>query len=121
VGPITRNPAAYTKIACVKEYWKISIASLLMCADQLGIIDERTTRALWIERSQLGGDREPGYFAPESTKNSANILKYHRQTLEFTACELSDSLPLTSKELRSLLGVIDDEPVARPKAVLRLV
>ncbi len=115
------RPLRIRKLLELKEYWKISIASLLVRADQLGIIDERTARALWMERSQLGGDREPGYFPSEPTKNLANILKYHLQALEFTASELARCLSITSKELRTLLGVTDDEPVARPKAVLRLV
>jgi Zn-dependent peptidase ImmA (M78 family)/DNA-binding XRE family transcriptional regulator len=93
------------KLASLKPYWKVSMASLLKKASDIGTITENQTRNLWIKMSNYRR-REPP--AIDITKEEPSLLEelidYHIKKLKFSDIEMSNFLNLRPQEFSFLYG-----------------
>ena len=93
-------------LARLKLHWKISMGSLLMCADRLGRITPSQKRRLWMEMSSLGyRTKEPNPIPRESPRLFTELIEFHLGELGYTEQELADHLRVTASELRAKSGL----------------
>jgi Zn-dependent peptidase ImmA (M78 family)/transcriptional regulator with XRE-family HTH domain len=108
-----------TQLVALKPVWKISIATLIKRAKDLGFISQYAAKKLWMERANAGGNNEPVSIEREKIQNLPNMLGYFRSSLNFSVTDMKGLLKLNPSELKSLYGVSDE--VAQPRVRLRLV
>jgi len=92
------------KLASLKPYWKVSMASLLMQASDLNKINERQKRYLWMQMGKLGyRRREPEELDIPIEKSSLidEIISLHIDELGYNIQDLSKSLTLFQDEFRA--------------------
>ena len=92
------------KLASLKLYWKVSMASLIMRASNLNKISERQKRYLWMQMGKLGyRRREPEELdiPKESSSLIDEIISLHISELGYNIEELSKSVTLFQDEFRS--------------------
>ena len=82
-----------SKLASLKQYWKVSMQAILMRASGLGTISPRQARRLWMDISQLGfRKQEPYPINPEKAMLYKEIFDFHRRQLGYSPAEMSELL-----------------------------
>jgi Zn-dependent peptidase ImmA (M78 family)/transcriptional regulator with XRE-family HTH domain len=98
VGSVTAG-----KLAELKPYWKVSMASLLKRASDLGVMSERQARYLWMQFGKAGyRTREPEYLdVPVEQPNILQqLVTFHTANLGYSTRNLASLLNLNEDELR---------------------
>lgn len=101
----TLNDLSLQKLASLKLYWKVSMAALLQRASHLGKITERYSRYLWTQMGKAGYRiTEPPELALPMEEPSLldDIVKVHRDELNYTSLDLSQTVGLSDPEFQSL-------------------
>jgi Zn-dependent peptidase ImmA (M78 family) len=96
------------KAAALKMYWKVSMASLIRRAFDLGVINERRYRTLNISLSKAGyKTHEPEETAPEreSTELMENLIAFHMRELSFALEELGTYLHANVDDLLTMYEI----------------
>ena len=84
----------------LKPYWKISVASLLVRAGQMGLLTESQKRYLWTEMSRLGyRTKEPVEIPREEPANFSGLVDHIINNLGYSAEDLADSVSLNIDDL----------------------
>ncbi|QHB72120.1 ImmA/IrrE family metallo-endopeptidase [Stenotrophomonas sp. 364] len=121
IRPYLLDRITIQKLAALKPIWRVSMASLLMRCQSIGLVQPSQAQYLWRQMSAMGYRRaEPDSIAVarEPTKVLKEIVNLHLQELGYTAGELAKSLHMHPEELRLLYGVEDQEkPVRRLRSV----
>lgn len=92
--------------ANMKPYWKVSMASLMMRAHELGFLDENQRRYLWMTMSKLNiRVKEPNPVEIEQPQTLQRILEHFYGELKYGHEDFQKLLHLNLPELQSLLGV----------------
>lgn len=89
------------KLYSLKRYWKVSMASIITLATQLGSIDSNKKKYLWMKLSALGYRKnEPGSNEIEKEELSLlrEIVDFHLTDLGYNEDELSELMLLYKKE-----------------------
>lgn len=90
-------------LANLKPYWKVSMQSLLVQADNLNAINFNQKRYLWSTISKLGYRlKEPNPIPVEKTQNYQNLFKYYQEVLGFEIDEMAKTVVLIPSEFESL-------------------
>lgn len=94
------NKITIEKLADLKGYWYVSMASLLRYANTLGMVTGNQYRYLWMQMSSLGYKKnEPVVIPKESPEIINEILYGYLNDLGYTKNELAKILYLTENEL----------------------
>jgi Zn-dependent peptidase ImmA (M78 family) len=89
------------RLAMLKRHWRVSMASILKRAEDLGIISARKAKSLWIELSKLGyRKREPIDIEQPAPKLIADLIRVHTDQLGYSDEEVASSLSLHLHEFR---------------------
>jgi len=91
-----------SRLAALKQYWKISMQALINRAFHLGVLTENARRYLFMQLSKAGYLRhEPDEIAPppEPPELLPNIIKYHREKLGYSDEDLCRVLALNKSDL----------------------
>jgi Zn-dependent peptidase ImmA (M78 family) len=94
-------------LASLKPEWRVSMGSLLMCANKLGYLDDGRNKYLWKQMSMKGFRlREPPEldFDREIPTVLKSILDIHLGALGYTEDELSALLHIRGGDARELYG-----------------
>ncbi|MEW9534895.1 ImmA/IrrE family metallo-endopeptidase [Agrobacterium radiobacter] len=100
------------RLVQLKQYWRVSVASLLYRAGAANLISENQSSYLWRQLSARGWRKtEPAetQFPHEATRLFDHILSLHRDSLGYTVSDFKKVLHLHEGELRSLYGVRDPD------------
>jgi len=103
IRPYLAGGVAAGKLAELKPYWKVSMASLLKRAADLGAIGERQARYLWMQFGKAGyRTREPEYLDVPVEESSIfqQLVAYHTGNLRFSVRDLASLLHLGEEELK---------------------
>jgi len=122
IRPYLLDKITIQKLASLKPIWRVSMASLLMRCQSIGVLTTTQAQYLWRQMSSMGLRRmEPETIAikREPTRVLAEILDLHLRELGYTTAELAKSLHVHPEELRSLYTVPEDS--AKPARHLRSV
>jgi len=109
------------RLVALKQYWRVSVASLLFRAGAAKLITANQSGYLWRQLSARGWRKtEPQetQFPRESTRLFDQILALHRDELNYSSADFGAMLHITEEEVHALYG-IDPSGAARPK--LRVV
>ena len=93
------------KLASLKRHWRVSMASLIKRATNLGTITDRQARYLWMKMAKLGYTRrEPAELDPpkETPALLSDLITLHTNNLAYTDEQLSSMLGLTADECARL-------------------
>ena len=89
------------KAAALKCYWKVSMASIIRRAYDLGKMNERVYRYFNAEMSRLGYRQcEPAMIPPEEPQMFREILNVHRTAHGRSVAQLSDLLGMREHQFR---------------------
>lgn len=107
------------RLANLKRYWKVSMASLLTRAKELEMITPNRARYLWTQMSKAGyRKREPVELdvTGEVPRLFYEVIEAHQTELGYSVEDLRTLLPLNDDELGDCL----QDPL-RPRPKLRLI
>lgn len=91
------------KLAALKQYWKVSMASLVYKAKSLYKITENQARYLYMQLARLGyKTREPFEPPKEQPKLFYDLVQFHIQNLKYSLSQVSEMLALTEEEAKSV-------------------
>lgn len=103
----------------LKEYWKVSIAMLVMRAKTLGIINDTQVRYQFMMLSKNGFRvNEPAPLRKETTRNIDQIISTMVEDLGFTKENIATALYWPIKEVESLFSLPSQ---VKNQAQLRIV
>ncbi len=94
-----------SKLAGLKQRWKVSMQALVMRAYKLGMISNRKRRFMFMELGKAGYRmREPSELDPpiERPKRLANILDFHEKTLGYTVSDMEKALSVYWSDIHKL-------------------
>ena len=123
IRPYLLDKITIQKLASLKPIWRVSMASLLMRAQSIGVITDTQANYLWRQFSAMGFRRaEPSVIAVprESTRVLAEIFDLHIGELGYSILELAKTLHIFPEELRSLYRV-KSEDENKPRRHLKAV
>lgn len=89
-------PRRLTRIADLiplKQRWKVSVSALVMRAQKLGLITERTSRYLYMQLSQYGR-AEPIPIPAEQPQFIRSLLEYYSTDLEYSDEDLAKTVSI---------------------------
>jgi Zn-dependent peptidase ImmA (M78 family)/DNA-binding XRE family transcriptional regulator len=92
------------RLAVLKQYWKVSMAAILMRARTLDVISESRYRYLWTQMANAGyKTREPAELDVIGEQPSLlnEIIETYLKELGYTTEDLARILPLNDRELWS--------------------
>ncbi len=96
-------PLNVAQLARLKLYWKVSMASILKRAQDLGAITERYARYLWM---QMGPYRSKEPHSEQLPKEEPTLLRgliqFHLSELEYTVDEILLPLALLREEFENI-------------------
>lgn len=95
------------RLVQLKQYWRVSVASLLYRAGAAKLISENQSSYLWRQLSARGWRKtEPAetQFPHETTRLFDHILALHKDTLGYTASDFSKLLQFDEEESTVLYG-----------------
>ena len=98
------------KLTALKKYWRVSMAALLMRAQDLATITPNQARYLWMQMAKAGyRTREPVELdiTGEQPRLLRELVGIHMNNLGYTENDLGRILPLNESELRA--WYLDDE------------
>ncbi len=104
------------KLAALKPVWRVSMASLLVRAKDIGAITENQSRYLWRQMSSMGYRRaEPAEldFEMETPSILREILRFHFEELGYTVSDLARALCTSEDDLRALYPLMHTHPQLR--------
>lgn len=99
------NNISLKKLAALKSYWKVSMASLLVRASTLEKITERQTRYFWMQMGKSGFRvQEPPELEPqkESPTILDEIITVYQKELSYSNRDISEAICLNESEFRGL-------------------
>lgn len=105
-----------TKLAVLKQYWKVSMAAILMRAKTLKLITENRYRYLWSQMSNAGyRTREPAELDVDGEQPSLlqEIIETHINELGYSTSDLGRILALNDRELWSHYLQDQNQPLFR--------
>lgn len=109
------------RLVQLKQFWKVSVASLLYRAGKFGYLTPNQSSYLWRQLSSRGWrKREPDetQFPVERPRLYHRILELHEKDLGYDAEEIAAMLHLSLNEVRELYGIVSSNDV---RSHLRLV
>ena len=125
IRPYFVGGVAAGKLAELKPYWKVSMASLLKRAADLGVVGERQARYLWMQFGKAGyRTREPEYLdVPiEEPRIMRQLVSFHTENLGFSTKDLASLLNLGEEEIRErYLRACQPRRLGQPAPPLRKV
>jgi Zn-dependent peptidase ImmA (M78 family)/DNA-binding XRE family transcriptional regulator len=93
--------------ALAKELWGVSIAALVRRARDLGVIDDRRYKNLYIEISKRGWRREePVELDREHPRLLSSMINYHFEQLDYSPEELAEMLGFSLKTFEDCFGLV---------------
>ncbi len=98
------------KLTALKRYWKVSMAAILMRAQDLGAITPNQARYLWMQMAKAGyRTREPVELdvTGEQPRLLRELIETHVDELDYTEDDLGKILPLKPDKLHS--WYLDDQ------------
>lgn len=116
IRPYLLDKISIAKLASLKPIWRVSMASLLMRCQSIGVLATNQAQYLWRQMSALGYRRsEPDSIAVkrEPVRVLKEVLDVHLRELGYTAEDLAMSLHIRMEELAELYGV---RPLEAPPA-----
>jgi len=79
----------WPRLAQLKAYWKVSMASLIYRARELGAIDAGMAERFWVERSKLGYTRvEPVELPTERPALVCELMEAHHEDMQYSDTDL---------------------------------
>lgn len=91
------------RLANLKLTWRMSIASMIMAARRLDLIQERWERHLWITMGQRGWRMvEPNHVARDEPRLLSEIMSFFHNDLAYTKQQLAAALHVDMQDLRSV-------------------
>jgi Zn-dependent peptidase ImmA (M78 family)/DNA-binding XRE family transcriptional regulator len=105
------------KLARLKRYWKVSMASLIERAFKLKIITERQRRYLWMKMAKAGYKmREPRELDPplEIPRLLNKLVSLHSNSLAYSIGQMSNLLRLNVEEYNELYSLATGENEQKP-------
>ncbi|HZP67978.1 MAG TPA: XRE family transcriptional regulator [Rudaea sp.] len=109
------------QLANMKQYWKVSMASMAVRADKLNLITPYQSKSFWMEMGKLGyRTREPHEPEHEYGTLLRRMVKYHTDKLGYSADDMCKLLNVNRKDYVAMYG---DEPmrITEKAPLLRLV
>ncbi len=122
IRPYLLDRISIAKLAALKPIWRVSMASLLMRCQSIGVLANNQAQYLWRQMSALGYRRsEPHDIAVkrEPVRVLKEVIELHLKELGYTAEDLAISLHVHLKEMEELYGV--QAAVAAPTRHLQIV
>jgi Zn-dependent peptidase ImmA (M78 family)/transcriptional regulator with XRE-family HTH domain len=106
------------QIANLKRHWKVSMSSIAMRADRLGMITPHQKKMFFIQMGKLGYRKaEPYEPQKESPKKIAQIIQFFADRLDFTKEDLAKALLVSVTRFEEMYGVLEanePSPVGSP-------
>ncbi len=93
----------FQKLAGLKQYWKISIQSLIMRAFHLGVISERQRRNMFMRINKAGYRMwEPLELDPalEPPSMPYRLIQFHKTFLEYNEEDIQELLGIYTDDMR---------------------
>ncbi len=109
-------------LAALKKEWRVSMASLLMCASSMNAITPNQSRYLWQQISSRGWRlREPASLDFEFDQPTVlpAMIRAHIDDLGFNATEIIRLSHVKEKDFHEFYGKFDSDAPMRPR--LRIV
>lgn len=104
------------QLANMKQYWKVSMASIAVRADRLKLITEHQKKMFWMEMSRLGYRKHEPHEPPkEQPASLRKMVDFHRTQLGYSFQEMADLLDLSVSEFAEMYGpaALRDPPERR--------
>ncbi|MFI5299640.1 MAG: ImmA/IrrE family metallo-endopeptidase [Polyangiales bacterium] len=93
------------RLATLKLTWRMSIASMIMAARRLGLIQERWERTLWIGMSRNGWRvDEPNHVPRDEPALIGEVVTFFRKNLEYSEQQMAAMLHTSVTEFRASFG-----------------
>jgi Zn-dependent peptidase ImmA (M78 family) len=90
-----------SKLADLKQYWKVSMAALLMRAKELGTITKNQYQYLWKQIIMNGYKKqEPVFFRKEEPSLLKEMIRLHLEELSYSESELASVLLIYEDEFK---------------------
>lgn len=108
IRPYLLDKVTLQKLAALKPIWRVSMASLLMRCQSIGVISESQAQYLWRQMSAMGYRRaEPESIAVarEPARVLLEILNLHLDDLGYSIDDLAKTLHIYSQEFCALYGI----------------
>lgn len=91
------------KLAALKQYWKVSMASFIYNAKSLNKITENQARYLYAQLGRLGYRTSEPFEPPkEQPRLFYDLFQFHLTQLNYTLPQLSELLAVEEDEIKSL-------------------
>ncbi|WP_084698244.1 XRE family transcriptional regulator [Muricoccus aerilatus] len=113
------------QIALLKKHWKVSMSSIAMRADRLGMISPHQKKSFFMEMSKLGYRKaEPYEPKKELPRKISRLIDHHLSVLKYSREELASALFINLPEFDRMYGpemLGASEAAAPQRPTLRLV
>ncbi len=97
------------QIANLKRHWKVSMSSIAMRADRLGMITPYQKKSFFIQMGKLGYRKaEPYEPEKEVPTKIKTVVKFFFDNLDFSKEDLAKSLMISVPKFEELYGFIDE-------------
>jgi Zn-dependent peptidase ImmA (M78 family)/transcriptional regulator with XRE-family HTH domain len=109
------------RLAALKPYWRVSMATLLFRATELRNVSASSTRLLWSQMKLRGlKRREPAELdlAPETPTVLRDILDLHRAHYGYNIEDLAKALAANPSKLIATYDLSQEPPATRPSLQL---
>ena len=106
----------------LKPFWKVSIVSLIMRAEQAGLLTPNQKKYLWVVRSKHGWNkREPEEITRETPRGHKSLIGNYFNNLGYTLDDLASTLSVPVDVFMELHGAGVDMPEPPREVKLRVV
>ncbi|WP_170113071.1 ImmA/IrrE family metallo-endopeptidase [Ahniella affigens] len=93
------------QLANMKQFWKVSMASMAVRASRLNLITPYQSKTFWMEMGKLGYRmREPHEPSPEHGSLLRRMVKYHTDKLGYSTDDMCKLLNLNKKDYVLMYG-----------------
>jgi len=97
------NKITIEKLADLKSYWHVSMQSLLMYANSLGMVSSNQYRYLWMQMGSLGYRKtEPVIIPNEKPGLISEIVNIYLNDLNYSKEELANMLKINQTDLEKI-------------------
>ena len=101
------------QIANLKRHWKVSMSSIAMRADRLGMISPHQKKMFFIQMGKLGYRKaEPHEPPKENPEKIGKVIRFFFEKLDFSKEDLAKSLMISVPRFDEMYGFI--EPIDAP-------
>lgn len=102
----------------LKEYWRVSMAALILNAKRLGLLSEQKTRSLYVQLSQHGYRQvEPFPLSPEMPAIVDQAIDVHVREHGYTVDEVAAMVDMLPDEFRAVYLTATPEPSPRNNVI----